>query len=506
MRILLLIVLCAQIACAQNYFSNRINISGKYNQARRLLFVNDTFVATALVNEVAFSQISASLLKIDKFGSLFLAKRFKPSNRSYTGAGGICKINKKYYTTGITDWGLQLQNGLYTFDQYCDTVFTRSYGDTTFYNLTTEVRPFLKDKSKLVLFGSTDSTCGINHPGFYKPLVRLVDTNGVLYQTRIYTNTNFYRTLSDVDTTIKKGYVLCGTEVINFTSSGTAKNYVIKIDSNLNQVWYKYIDTSNSFYSSIISLKSGQLIYAHNHSDFNASNTYLGERIVLTKLDISGNIIWRKTYGGTENSPGVSKIKECSNGDYILCGEKYVNYTASVNQYMGWIMRTDSMGNLKWWRTYIPENPIKDTTTQNELHDILELPNKDIACVGWAGASGFNSLVQQTWILKVDSNGCFGASNCPQNIVSSVKESTLNETNLKVYPNPANDLLNIELNFEVGGNTNVILTNSIGQIISNGKIESKQSKFDISAVPNGIYFVNLKHGGSSITKKVIIQH
>jgi hypothetical protein len=491
----------------QSFYSKRINVANKYNQAGNMIFFNDTFYVTANVYEVPFSQASASLLKIDKYGNLFSAKRFKPSNRNYFGGRGIYKLNHKFYSTCDTDWGLQVQNCFYVFDENCDTVLTRSFGDTTFYNFAGRIKPFLKTDDKLLIFGITDSTCGPNHPGFYKPTVRVVDTNGTLHQTKIYTSTNFFRGLADADTTVKKGYVFCGAEVVNTSSSGSTRNYVIKLDSNLNQLWYKYIDTSNSLYSSIISLKSGQLLYSHSHSDFNASNAYLGDKLTLSKLDIGGNIIWRKRYGNIEqNGIGVSKVKELANGDLILCGTKFVNYTASVVQLMGWIMKTDSMGNLKWWKSYIPDNPIKDTITQNELHDIIELPNKDIVAVGWGGSSSFNSLVQQTWILKVDSNGCFGVGNCPQNIVSGVKESAFNETNLKVYPNPASDLLNIEIDEELHQNTLIVLTNSLGQLISNSIMENSKSKINIGHIPNGIYFITFKNKGFTLTKKLIIQH
>jgi hypothetical protein len=66
------------------------------------------------------------------------------------------------------------------------------------------------------------------------------------------------------------------------------------------------------------------------------------------------------------------------------------------------------------------------------MTDIMELPNGDIAAVGWAGQSSISSL-QQTWLLKVDSNGCFGAGQ------------------IIAYPNPFKDELNINysiLDFE----------------------------------------------------------
>jgi hypothetical protein len=65
------------------------------------------------------------------------------------------------------------------------------------------------------------------------------------------------------------------------------------------------------------------------------------------------------------------------------------------------------MGNLKWWNNYIPTSPVKDTIAQCYLYDVLEMPDKGFAAVGWAGPSWspFNNI-QQTWLLRVDSMGC----------------------------------------------------------------------------------------------------
>ena len=73
-------------------------------------------------------------------------------------------------------------------------------------------------------------------------------------------------------------------------------------------------------------------------------------------------------------------------------------------------MRTDSLGNQKWWRGY--NTLTQDTTVENYIYDLQLMSNGDIVTVGWVG-SNVNLPAQQTWVLKVDSNGCLGAGNCP---------------------------------------------------------------------------------------------
>ncbi len=490
---------------SQNYYSKRIAVTGKINQAGSILLLNDTLYLTGLVNEVPYTQVSVALLKVDKQGNLITAKRFKPSNRSYFGGGGGFVRNNKIYTTGQTDWGYQIQQGLYTFNTNSDTIFTRSYGDTVYYNYAAKALPYLKTNSKLLVFGITDSSCGVNHPGIGKPIIRVIDTNGILYQTKLYNSTCYNNSLYSADTTVEKGYVFSGYNSIG----GKGRNYITKIDSSLNQQWSKNLDTTSSVSNAVVSLKKGHLLFASTHSVYNGTN-YLGDKVALTRFDKNGNTIWCKQFGVSEDIY-VERIKECTNSDFILCGEKTYNYTSTASQAMGWLMRTDSMGNLKWWRNYIAINPVKDTIAQCYLHDVIQMPDGGFAAVGSVGGSSTFTTIQQTWLLRVDSNGCFGAGNCPANVAVGINELNPNsyrdkDGELMIYPNPANTELTIEFLSVNNINYNLQIANAIGQVVCQSKVSTYKTAINISELPTGIYFVTLKTGTATLTKKVVIEH
>ncbi len=488
---------CFSFINAQNSINKRFDIGGKLNSAYKLLFINDTFYIPTTVDEVPFSSVSTSLLKITKTGSLFSALRFKPFNRNFNGGSSALILNKKIYSIGLTDWGLQLQSGLYVFNQKSDTVFTRSYGDTVYYNSSGQILPYLKTKNKLIIISGTDSTCGGRHPGLYKVAIRVVDTNGVLYQTKISNTICTYLSLWDADTTTKKGAIYCGGAV----NGGSTKNYVIKLDSNLNEQWNKNIDTGTSLGSSIISLKKGKLLLAHNHSDYNG-NTLIGDRITLSKLDDNGNVMWRKRYGYSEPNVSVSRVKECKNGDFILCGQKQL--PPSGQQLVGWLMRTDSLGNLKWWHSYTPTNPLKDTVAQNYLNDVLQMPDGGFAAVGWAGGSATFSTVQQTWLLRVDSNGCYQAG-CAD-AVGIIENKLFEEINeITIYPNPANEVLNVEFNNSKNATIKLTVLNALGQIVYLNQSPENKQQIDISTFATGIYFVKIESDAFQKVVKIIKQ-
>ncbi len=73
----------------------------------------------------------------------------------------------------------------------------------------------------------------------------------------------------------------------------------------------------------------------------------------LTKQDSSGNLIWEKTYGGSNMDIGTG-IVQLNGGEFVIAG-----YTASSNgditgnhgNFDAWILKVDSQGNILWQKT-----------------------------------------------------------------------------------------------------------------------------------------------------------
>lgn len=70
----------------------------------------------------------------------------------------------------------------------------------------------------------------------------------------------------------------------------------------------------------------------------------------LVRTDNSGNILWEKSYGGSEDDFS-SKIKTAPDGGYVLFGETSSNDGDVSGNHGGvdyWVVKTDSLGNLEW--------------------------------------------------------------------------------------------------------------------------------------------------------------
>ncbi len=82
--------------------------------------------------------------------------------------------------------------------------------------------------------------------------------------------------------------------------------------------------------------------------------------------------------------------------------------------------------------------------------------------------------------------------------ISEIKESEIN-----ICPNPANNILTIDLNNTKEKNLQLVITNLLGQMLYASKISSSKSVIDISAYPSGVYFISLKDEKERINKKFV---
>jgi hypothetical protein len=506
-RVIIITLFCFLIALkgkAQIYFNKRFDVANKSNGTLSFKLYNDTFYLATQIAETPAPNLSykSSLLKVDMLGNIVNQKRFKNANQYYTSSLDVTKINNSYYQCGNTGSGIQDRSSILKFNETGDTIHTFIYGDTSYYVNTSKIIPYTKTKNQLLIIGTTDSTCGSGHQSTYKPIIRVLDTNGVLMQTKLYLSNCYYRNITGLDTSENKGFLIA---YGGYYNTWDAEARILKLDSNLNVIWNKQINTVSGGACTVLNHKNQFYIGLSTHVDSVWNFSYKWGRVSLTKLDLNGNTIWQKNYGIKERPMLPSAIKECKNGDFIMSGTRQT----SPYELQGWIMRTDSVGNLKWWHNYRPDTTPLDTSADNYLYDIIELPNKDIAAVGWAGATSLNSL-QQTWLLKVDSNGCFGIGNCPQNLTTGINQISNNdEYILKIHPNPFTN--NITVNYTLHNLNKPNVEISLIEVES-GKLISKQNstknsdiiQFNTEDLDAGVYIINISNNGMSISNNKVL--
>ncbi len=91
------------------------------------------------------------------------------------------------------------------------------------------------------------------------------------------------------------------------------------------------------------------------------------------------------------------------------------------------------------------------------------------------------------------------------NCKNTAGKTVLNDgkTDVSIYPNPAKDIINIELENKVS-NGNVSIMNAVGMVLKSAAIVGSNMMLDISELPTGMYFLRTEDSeGDLVLKKFI---
>jgi hypothetical protein len=174
--------------------------------------------------------------------------------------------------------------------------------------------------------------------------VYLIKTNasGDTLWTRTYGGANWDNGYS-VRQTSDGGYIIVG-YTTSFGGAGQSNVYLIKTNASGDTLWTRtYGGTNESYGSSVQQTSDGGYIIT--------GQIFLGPKgydAYLIKTNASGDTLWTRTYGGTSGDYG-SFVQPTSDGGYIVAG-----YTASYGAGGPdvWLIKTNASGDTLWTRTY----------------------------------------------------------------------------------------------------------------------------------------------------------
>lgn len=95
---------------------------------------------------------------------------------------------------------------------------------------------------------------------------------------------------------------------------------------------------------------------------------------------------------------------------------------------------------------------------------------------------------------------------CGTLITGISKNSSLSKS-IILMPNPSTGLVNISVNLATKENLEVLVSNSLGQIVNSNSVKgiiSDNLKLDLSDQPNGVYFVSISSGTEKMVQRLII--
>ncbi len=112
----------------------------------------------------------------------------------------------------------------------------------------------------------------------------------------------------------------------------------------------------------------------------------------LVKTDVSGNMLWNKTYGGIGND-WASSLVAAPDGGYALAG---CTYSFGAGDADFWLVKTDSLGNMVWNKTY-------GGAGAEMAHSLIQKSDGGYALIGVTNSFGAGDF--DAWLVKTDSFG-----------------------------------------------------------------------------------------------------
>ena len=421
-------------------------------------------------------------LKIDSAGDTLFTKSYgKIKYDYYCGDwGGVSAFKNKYYEYGsVVDTTGKGKTILYKFDVIGDTVFSKIIGDTSD-QYGYSVKP--TRSKKLVLFGSSDTL----DPNFDYSLI-CVDTLGNVKFKKHY-GTTYPENPGGIDTCLDGGFILGGWRQL--PGANNYIGYVVKTDSLGNQQWQ---NTYGNYASqSIFTCKKWGYVITGDYKDSVVAGDVFA-RANLIKINNNGGIVWQRQYGASAYVENAIISYELPNGDIITCGTVGHINNPPVNTFnygvYGFIMRTDSSGNLKFYQTYEADT---FKGSQNYLRDIKPLPDGGFIAVGFVQPNDGTS--QDVWVLRVDSNGCL-APGCSTGL--GIEQLSMQNEELRIWPNPTNGILNVAYTITDPTCTDatlLLIETGTGRILVNKTVAcgSAQTQIDMNEFANGVYSLSIQ--------------
>ncbi len=229
-----------------------------------------------------------------------------------------------YIIAGIYDLtAVDPQLYLIKTDTSGDTQWTRTYGGTG-----TDGGYSVQQTadSGYIIAGYTTSI-----GNYYQAYLIKTNSSGDTLWTKSYGGTLSEKSYS-VDQTFDNGYILVGT-TNSFGNSWQV--YIVKTNGLGDTVWtriYGGMNDENGFFIQQTS-DTGYILVGNTDSFGN------GEQVYLVKLNSHGDIIWTRTYGGTNGECGYA-VQQTADKGYIITGASY----SFGNGCQVYLIKTDSLG------------------------------------------------------------------------------------------------------------------------------------------------------------------
>jgi hypothetical protein len=335
-----------------------------------------------------------------------------------------------------------------------------------------------------------------------------------------------------VEQTPDEGYIIAG--ATQAYGAGGKDVVLIKTDGLGQEEWIRTFGGSNDDwgYSARHTADGGYIITGRTSSYGAGVND-----IYLVKTDAAGVELWTQTFGGTDDEHSYG-VQQTIDGGYIIAG-----YTRSygVGQYDAYLIKTNSMGQEQWSRTFGGD-------LDDFFMSVQQTSDGGFISAGYTYSYGAGS--DDVYVVKTDGSGnqqwsqtyggssadwgynveltadggyvIVGAAGGPWTwdiyLIRLGSETGVRDLNLPkpvsyflspAYPNPFNLSTLMGFQIPVAGNAQAQIFDIQGNVVTtliDGWLYpgSYQIPFNASHLPSGIYIARFTAGHFQQTRKLVL--
>lgn len=183
------------------------------------------------------------------------------------------------------------------------------------------------------------------------------------------------------------GYAIAGTT--SSFGAGSADFWLIKTDGSGNVEWNQtYGGSEYDVAQALVQTSDGGYVMAGETYSFGAGDSDFW----LVKVDSSGSLQWNKTYG-KQTADGAISVIQTNDEGYALAG--YLTDNNASKDF--WFVKTDSVGNMQWNRTY-------GGSRWDDADSVIQSIDGGYALAGTTNSFG-DAIPHDCWLVKTDSDG-----------------------------------------------------------------------------------------------------
>jgi hypothetical protein len=271
-------------------------------------------------------------------------------------------------------------------------------------------------------------------------------------------------------------------------------------------------------------INNGATLTADRNGNANKAYSFNGNNITTSYSGISGNgartisfwynlsqntsqtdMVQMVGYGGSGLAGGSWGCAILQNQPLIDVSASYAVYnaTANINSWYFYCVTYDQTNgsNLLSTRLYI--NGILQTSTTKTYNTRIAINTGKNSPL----TIGSSNTPESNFFGKLDDIGIWNRALTQLEITKLFNSSTSNvvdaneNIDLKVYPNPASNRINIQSNFQLI-NAEYIISDLFGNTILQGKIMNENTNIEIANFSKGIYLLTVKNDAKQTFKIV----